>query len=348
MAHQDQGEAEGGALSANKFGLCVHWGAERTIRAFRRADLVGDYPLYLVGLALPEHRCGPAIVALLTLADGGVLDAAARSCPKQPINGILEYDVEYLNRRDLERYRRVFYNEFGGFTTPCLESSPTAVAESMLAHSWLAVEMGSRVGPSPHGSPDGFPSDWTDVVFYSQDAVGCAVEGFAPSAGAVDQLEVSDDLKRAMMLPRSVGLAWLESWVERLEKEVHAQVPLLVAEAWAVRLSSPRASVALLRTVAELVAASLGAGDRGTLHRRLERLEERWSGDDPGTSPAGRRERARRESVLSCLHTTRDLGNRIHADSTVTGADVVLAHDSNRRLLEAVLRAGPLDQLADQ
>lgn len=47
---------------------------------------------------------------------------------------------------------------------------------------------------------------------------------------------------------------------------------------------------------------------------------------------------------LSCLHTSRDLGNRIHADSVVAPADVALAHHSNKRLLEAVLRVGPLDQ----
>jgi hypothetical protein len=39
----------------------------------------------------------------------------------------------------------------------------------------------------------------------------------------------------------------------------------------------------------------------------------------------------------------RDLGNRIHADSAVTRNDLDLAHSSNKRLLEAILRAGPLD-----
>ena len=328
----------------NEHGLFVHWGAHRAIEAFVREGLVGEYPMYLVGMALPEHRCGPAIVALLTLADGGVLDAVARSCPKQRINGVLEYDVDYLNAEGLDRYRRIFYDEFGGFALPCLEASPTVAAESMLADSAFGVMVGRQVGPSPHGPPDGFPSDWTDVVYYSQDAVGCAVEGFAPSADAVARLEIADSLKRAMQLPNSAGLSWLTEWRDRLATEVQAQVPALVAESWAIRLTSPRASVALLRSVAELVAESLGAQDGRTLHTRLERLEQQWAADAPDSSPAGRRESARRAAVLSCLHTTRDLGNRIHADSVVTSADVVLAHHANQRLLEAVLRVGPLDQ----
>ena len=46
----------------------------------------------------------------------------------------------------------------------------------------------------------------------------------------------------------------------------------------------------------------------------------------------------------ACLHTMRDIGNRIHADSIVTPAEVDLAHNSNKLLLEAVLRLGPLDE----
>lgn len=206
------------------------------------------------------------------------------------------------------------------------------------------IRVGRQVGPSPHGPPDGFPSDWTDVVYYSQSAVGCAVEGFAPSADAIARLEIPDSLKRAMQLPNSAELSWLTEWKDRPATEVHAQVPALVAGSWATRLTSPRASVALLRSVAELVAESLGARDGRTLHTRLERLEEQWAADVPDKSPAGRREIARRATVLSCLHTTRDLGNRIHADSVVTSTDVVLAHDSNQRLIEAVLRIGPLDR----
>ena len=328
----------------NEHGLFVHWGAHRAIDAFVREGLVGEYPMYLVGMALPEHRCGPAIVALLTLADGGVLDASARSCPKQRINGVLEYDVDYLDAEGLDRYRRIFYDEFGGFALPCLEASPTAAAESMLADSAFGVRVGPQVAPSPHGPPDGFPSDWTDVVYYSQSAVGCAVEGFAPSADAIARLEIPDSLKRAMQLANSAELDWLTEWTDRLATKVHAQVPALVAESWAIRLTSPRASVALLRSVAELVVESLGAQVGGTLNTRLDGLEQQWATDPPDKSPAGRRESARRAAVLSCLHTTRDLGNRIHADSAVTSADVLLAHHSNQRLLEAVLRAGPLDQ----
>lgn len=328
----------------NEHGLFVHSGAQRAIEAFRRENQVGSYPMYLVGLALPEHRCGPAIAALLTLADGGVLHACARSLrKKQRVNGLLKYDVDQLDAEELERYRRIFYDEFGGFALPCLVAGPTAAAESMLTSSWLGLRLGREVGPSPQGPPEAFPSDWTDIVYYSQNAVGCTVEGFAPNADAVFQLELPDGLKRAMQITRSPELAWLSAWEDRLVDEIHPQVPELVDEAWAIRLASPRASVALLRSVAELVADSLGARNSRPFNARLEQLELRWADDPPDKSPVGRRENVRRESILSCFHTMRDLGNRIHPDSTVTANDVDLAHNSSTRLLEAVLRIGPLD-----
>jgi hypothetical protein len=329
----------------NEHGLFVHVGAQRTIEAFVRENQVGQYPMYLVGMALPEHRCGPAIAALLTLPDGGVLHACARSLgKKQKVNGLLEFDVDHLDTDGLQRYRRIFYDEYGGFSLPCLESSPTAAAESMLLSSWLGLRFGPEVAPSPQGPPDAFPSDWTDIVYYSQKAVGCTAEGFAPGAGAIVRLEIPDTLKRAMQLAKSTELDWLGEWEYRLAREVHSQIPGLVTEAWAMRLVSPRASVALLRTVAELVADSLGAHDGRSFNERLERLEKRWAEEPLDTSPSGRRESARRAAVLSCFHTVRDLGNQIHAESVVTPTDVDLAHNSNRRLLEAVLRAGPLDQ----
>jgi hypothetical protein len=329
----------------NEHGLFVHLGAQRTIEAFVREKQVGQYPVYLVGMALPEHRHGPAIVALLTLPDGGVLHACARSLgKKQKVNGVLEYDVDYLDSEGLQRYRQTFYAEYGGFALPCLESGPTAAAEQMLSTSWLGVRFGPQVGPSPQGPPPGFPSDWTDVVYYSQKALGCTVEGFAPSADEIAPLEIPDDLKRTMQVTRSCELAWLSEWEERVAAEVHPQVPGLLDEAWTIRFASPRASVALLRSVAELVAASLGARAGRTLDDKLKGLERRWAGEPPDKTPAGRRENARRESILACFHTMRDLGNRIHADSVVNTADVELAHNSSRRLLEAVLRTGPLDQ----
>lgn len=329
----------------NEHGLFVHVGAKRAIDSFIREKQVGSYPMYLVGMALPEHRCGPAIAAMLTLPDGGVLHACARSLrKKQKVNGLLEYDVDQLDADELQRYRRIFYEEYGGFSLPCLQTSPTAAAESMLTNSRIGVRFGPEVGPSPQGPPGAFPSDWTDIVYYSQNAVGCTVEGFAPSADAIVRLEIPDGLKRAMQVPRSPELAWLSEWEDRVVADVHPKVPALVDEAWAVRLASPRASVALLRSVAELVAESLGAQDGQTFNARLQRLEQRWIDEPLDKSPASRREYARRESILSCFHTMRDVGNRIHADSEVTSADVDLAHNSNKRLLEAVLRVGPLDQ----
>ena len=180
----------------NEHGLFVHVGAQRAIDSFIREKQVGSYPMYLVGMALPEHRCGPAIAALLTLPDGGVLHACARSLrKKQKVNGLLEYDVDQLDADELQRYRRIFYDEYGGFSLPCLLTSPTAAAESMLTNSRLGVRFGPEVGPSPQGPPGAFPSDWTDIVYYSQNAVGCTVEGFAPSADAVAELELPDRLE---------------------------------------------------------------------------------------------------------------------------------------------------------
>jgi hypothetical protein len=323
----------------NEFGLFIHHKARSTIGAFVRVGLATTYPLYLVGMVLPEHCGGPAVVRLLTLPDGGVLSVHARSLRrKKRVVGSLPYDVDFLEREEIERYSEVFYAECGGFGT-----SVTTMAEEMLNDAWLGVTFGREVAPSPLGPPAQFPSDWTDMAYYSQRAIGCVVEGFSPSADVLDRLEVSDALKRVMQIAPSGALVWLEEWGERLAAEVHPQVQPLVAEAWSIRLISPRASVALLRSVAELVVAALMGEASGNFHNKLQQLERRWQDDPPDSTPAGRREAAWREGVLSCLHTLRDIGNRIHADSVVGRGDLDLAHSSNRRLLEAVLRVGPLD-----
>ena len=331
--------------TTNEFGLYVHLGARATIEAFIRERQVGLYPMYLVGLALPEHRGGPALVTLLTLADGSVVGASARSLKmNRTINGLLEYDLDYLTGDGMSRYRRVFYVDLGGFAAAgCLESSPTAVAEKMLADVWLGLRFGKDVGPSAQGPPDTYPSDWTDVVFYSRDAVGCTVEGFTPSVDALDALDVPDALKRAMQLGPSSELSWLDSWEEQLASEVNPMIPGLVREAWAIRVVSPRASVVLLRSVAELVVSNVLPKSSGSFFKTSLSLEHEWEAKPLDGSPSSRREAAWRSGVLSCLHTVRDLGNRIHADSIVSRTDLGLAHSSNKRLLEAILRKGPLD-----
>jgi hypothetical protein len=287
----------------DEHGLFVHYGAQRAIDAFRRHRVVGSYPLYLVGLAMPEHRDGPALVALLTLPDGGVLDAHARSLPKKRrVNGVLPSDVNYLDEQGLRGYQETFYGEFGGFhSAGVLRSSPTAIAEEMLADAWLGLKFGRQVGPSPQGPPSGFPSDWTDVAYYSQNAVGCTVEGFAPSADAIAALEVPETLKRAMSLRESTELDWLEGWHERVISEIHERVPALVAESWVVRFMSPQASVGLLRSAAELIAAAQGARRGHTLNKTLANLEATWEAAPQDKTPMGRRESARRASVLSAF-----------------------------------------------
>jgi hypothetical protein len=154
---------------------------------------------------------------------------------------------------------------------------------------------------------------------------------------------VPETLKRAMCLRESAGHDRLEPWHEQVVSEIHERVPALVAEAWAVRFMSPQASVALLRTAAELIATTQGARRGVTLNKTLANLEAAWEADPPDKTPLGRRESTRRATVLSCFHTVRDLGNRIHADSAVSSQDVELAHHATRRLIEAVLRLGPLD-----
>ena len=312
----------GGAL--NEYGLFLHGGARRAIAAFVDQGQAAHYPMYLHGMALPEHRGGPALVALLTLADGGVIGAEARSLPrKSKVNGVLEFDVDGLNGDELRRYRHLFYGEYGGFTgAGCLASSPIEVAEGLLADSWVGVELASQVAPHAEGPPKDFWSDWTDVVYYSQNAVACTVEGFTPSADVIARLEIPAALKRRMQLAPSPDLHWFHELEDRLVVEVHKEIPGLVYEAWSVRLLSPRASVALLRSVAELVAGQMtGESDR-RFHDNLQLLEKRWEMDLLDKSPAGRRESAWRSGVMSCLHTVRDLGNRIHADSVVTSTDL--------------------------
>lgn len=119
---------EGNQRRLNEHKLYVHGGARRAIDAARREGQVGSYPTYLVGLAMREHRHGPAVAALLTLPDGGVLHARARSTFRRrwrrsrvSINGSLGEDIDFLPARELERYRRFFYQDPGGFWGPCLE-----------------------------------------------------------------------------------------------------------------------------------------------------------------------------------------------------------------------------------
>lgn len=340
----------------NEHGLFVHPAAQQTIAAFVSSGLVGAYPIYLVGLVLPEHRCGPAVAALLTMPDGGVLAANARSLlphkrrrfrrrpdPRTRVNDVFHMDVSGLNPEELLRYRQLFYDLYDGFRLPCLEASPTAAAESMLCSAEHGVRWGRDVAPSPMGPPRNFPSDWTDVVFYSQRAVGCTAEGFTPNADQLDKMPLSETLTRALQLPNAPTLSWLRPLQHRLATEYSPKVVDLVEEAWAVRRLSPRASVALLRTVAELVVAGLGYAHGKTFFAKLDALEADWEQQPLSHSPADRVENAWRSRVLACLHRVRDIGNRIHADSTVGPAEVDSAHDANRHLLEAVLRISSLD-----
>ena len=49
-----------GAL--DEHGLYVHIAAQAAISTYRELGAIGQYPMYLIGLALPEHRGGPPSV----------------------------------------------------------------------------------------------------------------------------------------------------------------------------------------------------------------------------------------------------------------------------------------------
>lgn len=329
----------------NEHGLFVHDRALRTIEATIRHGQVGFYPAYLVGLALPESRGGPAVIALLTLPDGGVLHACARIVSNRRINigKSLLGDAEFLDGEGLEQQRRYFFDTLGGFSRPCLDASPTSCSEQMLRSVFLGLEHGPSTQASPLGPPESFPSDWKDIVWYSRRAIGCAVEGFAPSPDLVASLDVPDALRRALVLRPSPGLNWLTDLRPRLAQDVHPRVSSLIEEAWTVQLLSRQGSVALLRSAAELIAASQSGVRRRNLNEQVRELSQRWERDPPDRTPAGRRLGLWRSRVLAHLDTIRDIGNRIHGDSDLTATDVDHAHKAMKDLVEAVLHAGPLD-----
>lgn len=323
-------------------GLYVHGGAAAAIERFVELDVVGNYPMYLIGLALPEHRGGPALVTLLTLPDGAVLGAQARSTTTS-INDLLEFDVGYCSVDDLDRYRRIFYGQLGGFASAGgLESSPTIIAEQLLNSCDLALRFAEDVGPHPNGPPQAYPSDWTDVVYYSEGAIGCVVEGFTPSVDQLLSAPVPEVLRREMGLG-NVGPKWLASIAHLVIVEVDVRVVELLREAWAVQVASPRSSIALLRTVAEIVAMNLKQDDDDRLFSAISKLEDEWEGTPPDSGPSGRREAAWRAALLADLDTLRDLGRGIHANaSPVSPGELELAFSAAERLLESTLRVNPL------
>jgi hypothetical protein len=325
--------------------LHVHGGAAAAIKRFVELGVVGHYPMYLVGLALPEHRGGPALVTLLTLPNGAVLEARARSSTKS-INNLLKFDVEYCDVDDLHRYRRLFYGQLGGFgSAGCLESSPTIIAEHLLSSCDLALQLAEEVGPHPHGPPRSYPSDWTDAVYYSERAIGCVVEGFTPSVDQLLSAPVPDKLRREMGLG-DVGPEWLAPIVHLIISEVDARVVDLLREAWAVQVASPRSSIALLRTVAEIVAMSLKQDDDDRLFEAINHLEAGWTENPPDSGPSGRREAAWRAALLADLDTLRDLGRSIHANASPVSPSVLqLAFSAAERLLETTLRVNPLHRM---
>ena len=315
-----------------------HTAASEAIRHYIQLGRIGHYPMYLVGMALLEHRGGPALMTLLTLSDGSVLDAKARTlrlARKEPaLSDRFQYDVHYLEVEDLERYQREFV-ALGGFAPTALESSPTVVAERLLGSSRLGLEFGPNVAASPMGPPSSFPSDWTDIAYYSEAAITCAIEGFAPSPDMVEGLDLPPWLKREMLVAHTPQLHWLDG-LEPCLDHVDDRIPELVREAWHVRLVSPRASAVLLRTVAEVVASHLRETP-GPLFRSINSLEKDWADEREDSTPSTRRKKAWRAQVVACLDTIRDTGNQIHADAgAIEAGDLTRSHQAVELLLETV------------
>jgi hypothetical protein len=171
------------------------------------------------------------------------------------------------------------------------------------------------------------------------------VEGFTPSVDQLLSAPVPDKLRREMGLG-DVGPEWLAPIVHLIISEVDARVVDLLREAWAVQVASPRSSIALLRTVAEIVAMSLKQDDDDRLFEAINHLEAGWTENPPDSGPSGRREAAWRAALLADLDTLRDLGRSIHANASPVSPSVLqLAFSAAERLLETTLRVNPLHRM---
>jgi len=183
--------------------LFVHERALRGIRTFRSAGVVGFHPMYMVGIALPVHRGGPALIALVVLADGRVVVACHRPWRGKNINKILEYDEDGMSAGELRKYTAIWQHTFGGFPRLVLETASDGEAAHALLERYaevaavLAEGVQFCVAHPPHGSH----WDPADAMVMSLRGVVCAVHGFTPDCSLVQELKLGMDLKLAMTSP---------------------------------------------------------------------------------------------------------------------------------------------------
>jgi hypothetical protein len=120
-----------------------------------------------------------------------------------------------------------------------------------------------------------------------------------------------------------------------------------VAEAWAVRLVSPRAAVALYRTAAERLVDHLGVAlnPKSSLNQKIQKVTTVWIENPPTLEKSALlRELARRARITAALDSLRGMGNMIHQVDPVSLDDATWSHTVLEVLIEAALHRGTLDR----
>lgn len=334
--------------------LFVHRVAAEGIEIFRTAGVVGDHPAYLVGIEVPPHRGGPALVALLVLSDGRLLAARSRRLGKRhDLNELFKYDIYAADAEELRSYTQSWNQSLGGFCAVAYEAVSDYDAARSILRTWSSSAAGLSAAVArdlEEGQPLSQPWDASATAVKALSGVVCAVYGFSPDPADVAALEVSDDLKRSLMISPTAS----ESFLPAIERELLAgpapQIVGVLEEAIDNRLRSPRACVALLRTATEIVLSQIGTeyaiefGKRASLAKKVGLVESAWRSPIEKPTMQDRREIAWRARMILALDTSRDLGNMIHFDHHATIDDASRALRVTEDLLLTWLRRGVLDQ----
>jgi hypothetical protein len=346
--------------------LYHHSRAAEAIDIFRAAGLVGNHPLYLVGFAIPEHRRGPGLVALLVLNDGRLLAVRHRGWPlkKKLPNSLFQFDLYACDVSDIRRYSSIWRAQLGGFPGLCADcESDYAAARSMLK-TWAesAFHLGRAVADSDgsedvrSGSRSALPTSWggssrfdhrwdmSDAVEIALSGVGVDVYGFSPDLDDVLALELPLSLKQSMIVPPADSHH--EPWMDEITATYGPDVSQMLLEALAVRISSPRSTIVLVRTIAERVVDSVLGPPTGSSNfdRRIGALEKVFEETPlPDRTAAAAKEKSWRGQVSACLHTIREHGNFAHDRQPIEIAHAIAAIDVLRELTTVMARRRAID-----